>query len=342
MNSTRDECCDEVDDRRGRAIDAPCLHYPSGMHTLTLLRELTLSNPTQPDRAAHLSAASGLVRVGDYLYVVADDENHLGVFSARDHAAPGQLLRALRGDLPEGLKKRKAAKADFESLAVLPSFAPYPHGALLALGSGSRENRMNAALISLDEHGVAHRDDGRPRIIDFAPLFQSLQREFEDVNIEGAFVSGDHLSLLQRGNKGNGRNTRIRIALAPLLACIASGRDSVDCAVVDIVDFSLGEINHVPFGFTDAAALPDGGFVFTAAAENTDNSYADGPCAGAMIGVVGADNRLGATWAIDRAIKPEGIAAQVNSDALELLIVTDADDANVPAQLFAATIRDWR
>jgi hypothetical protein len=312
------------------------------MQPLSLLRELTLRNAPQSDRDAHLSAASGLVRSGDHLYVVADDENHLGVFSAINHATPGALVRVLRGDLPDGLKKRKAAKADFEALAALPAFSGYPCGALLAIGSGSRSNRMNAALISLDKNGHVHRDNERPRLIDFSPLYVVLQETFETVNIEGAFVSGDYLSLLQRGNKGLGRNSRIRIALAPLLDCVARGADAVDDTFVDVLDFSLGSINNVVLGFTDAAALPDGGFVFTAAAENTDDSYADGPCAGAAIGVIGADDTLHRIWQIEEPIKPEGVTAQVTANGLELLLVTDADDASVPAKLFATTIRDYR
>jgi hypothetical protein len=310
------------------------------MQKLTLLRELTLSKPPQPDRDAHLSAASGLVRVGDYLYVVADDENHLGVFSATDHAAPGELLRVLRGDLPDGLKRRKAVKADFEALVALPAFADYSHGALMALGSGSRENRMNAVLVSLDANGVAHRDDGRPRVIDFTPLFQSLIDEFGEVNIEGAFIEGAYLSLLQRGNKGSGRNARIRVGLAPLLARIAQGHDSVPSDFVDVLDFSLGHVGDVPLGFTDAAALPGGGFVFTAAAEDTDNSYADGACVGAVIGIINAENKVQHIWPLQDAIKPEGIAARVTNDGLELFIVTDHDDAAIPAQLFTTLIRD--
>ncbi len=56
---------------------------------------------------AHLSAASGLVRVGERLYVVADDEVHLGVFDSSAMHAPGALLRLLEGDLPHDKGARK-------------------------------------------------------------------------------------------------------------------------------------------------------------------------------------------------------------------------------------------
>lgn len=305
------------------------------------LRELSLSSSAYPDRAPHLSAASGLVRVGNHLYVVADDENHLGVFSAHDHASSGALLRVLPGDLPDGKKKRKTAKADFEALVALPAFAEFSQGALLALGSGSRENRMNAALVALDEHGAARCDGVQPRVIDFSPLFQSLQEEFGHVNIEGAFIDGAHLSLLQRGNKGSGRNARIRVALAPLIEHIARGAASVSPEFVDIVDYSLGHMNDVPLGFTDAAALPDGGFVFTAVAEDTENSYEDGACAGSAIGFVEATGRLRNLLPLSGSPKVEGVAAQVSDGELTLHLVTDPDDASIPAQLFATTLASW-
>jgi hypothetical protein len=311
------------------------------MQPLNPLRELKLRTPTAPGRAPHLSAASGLVHIGQRFYVIADDENHLGTFAAHDHAAPGELIRVLSGDLPDGKKKRKAAKADFESLVALPAFAQYTNGALLALGSGSRENRMNAVLISLDEGNSAYVDAHPPRIIDFSPLYESLQREFVEVNIEGAFIVGDHLSLLQRGNKGNARNARVRVALAPLFAQIAQGANSVPSDFIDIVDFSLGNVNDVPLGFTDAASLPDGGFVFTAVAEDTENSYADGACAGSVIGFVDASSRVRKIVPLASSPKVEGVAASIDHKGLALHVVTDPDDASIAAGLFSTTFSAW-
>jgi len=43
-------------------------------------RKLALEAESHPRGLSFLSAASGLVRVRDKLYVIADDERHLGVF----------------------------------------------------------------------------------------------------------------------------------------------------------------------------------------------------------------------------------------------------------------------
>ena len=106
------------------------------MH-LTTLRTLDLDCGSEAHRPAYLSAASGLVAVGQFLYVVADDELHLGIFEIDSHR-PGTLLRLFPRALPSHPTKRKKAKPDLEALLQLPAFNHHPHGALLALGPGSK------------------------------------------------------------------------------------------------------------------------------------------------------------------------------------------------------------
>ncbi len=315
---------------------------------LTLLRELTVTSPTQTGRAIHISAASGLVLSGDHFYVVADDENHIGAFSTNDHRLDGHIFRALEGDLPDSKKKRKAVKADFESLVALPAFGHFNFGALLALGSGSRENRTLGVLLPLDQQ--ANVSSGlKPVTVDFTALFDVLNKEFGEVNIEGALIEGECLTLLQRGNTGSGRNATVRLALKPFLEnmirddswIFKSEADWVfnSTPLITVKDFQLGHIANIPLGFTDGAALPNGGFVFAAAAEDTEDSYVDGQCAGAAVGIVDAKGNVSKIWQSDaegaqRGIKPEGIAARVTERGLEIWLVTDPDDAKIAAQMY--------
>jgi hypothetical protein len=90
--------------------------------------------------------------------------------------------------------------------------------------------------------------------------------------------------------------------------------------------------------FTDAVAVPDGDMVFSAVAEDTDDSYNDGPCVGAAIGVAGNDGTLRCLHWLDSPCKVEGVDAKVDGDVIRLLLVTDADDADMPASLFSATM----
>ena len=300
------------------------------MITLAKVRQLNLSAAT-PGRPLHLSAASGLVCLGSFNYVVADDELHLGMFRANSRE-PGQLLRLFEGELPSDRADRKKQKADLEALTLLPRFAGYPHGALLALGSGSRPNRRLGAVLGLDAHGAVC---GLPRIVDCSHVLASLDREFPGPNIEGAVVSGAELRLFQRGNQLGSPNAIVRFQLSAFLEALSSGQ-TAPLAPLAIDTFDLGQIDGFPLCFTDAAALPDGTRVFTAVAERTDDNYNDGACAGAAVGIVGHD--LQCLYRLDCAHKVEGVDAHVEGNAIRLLLVTDADDFQIPAALYSATL----
>jgi hypothetical protein len=102
--------------------------------------------------------------------------------------------------------------------------------------------------------------------------------------------------------------------------------------------YDLGAIDGVPLCFSDGAALPDGSIVFAAIAEAAANSYDDGPCKGAAIGVTNSAGELRFLERLDRGHKIEGIEAQVDGTRVRLRLVTDADDAAAPAQLLGAEI----
>ena len=82
------------------------------------LRALTTHAQPGADASRPLSAASGLVCHRGRAYVVADDEQHLAVFS--DATTPGRRFRLLAGGLPAAVAARKRRKADLESLLLFP------------------------------------------------------------------------------------------------------------------------------------------------------------------------------------------------------------------------------
>jgi hypothetical protein len=99
---------------------------------------------------------------------------------------------------------------------------------------------------------------------------------------------------------------------------------------VQIID--LGRINGVPLTLTDgaalpaSAALPHGCWAFSAVAENTHNTYADGACLGSAVGVIGPDGSVMHLHHLQGAPKVEGIAGRLLDNQLTLDMVTDADD----------------
>lgn len=293
------------------------------------LRNLNVDPGTHPRGQSHLSAASGLVLANEWLYLVADDEHHLGVLRTGGAPLPPVALhRLLPRDLPPDQATRKKHKPDLEALALLPATTAQPLRRLLALGSGSRPNRERGILLVLDSTGQLSGDS---TALDLGALYAPLHDEFADLNIEGAFVTGERFILLQRGNKGDARNASINYMLADLLAWLDDPQRPSPRAQ-HIQAHELGDVDGVPLGFTDGTALPDGGWLFSAVAEDTSDSYNDGACAACVIGWIDVHGRLRRQLPLEGQPKVEGLA--LASDG-RLWMVTDADDPATPSLLLS-------
>lgn len=287
------------------------------------LRPLSLDPQAHPRGQPHLSAASGLVCAQGRAYVIGDDEHHLAVYS--DRASPGELVRVVAGDLPVSKAARKKRKPDFETLVALPGQA-----LLLALGSGSRRHRDRGVAISLSVQGTPL---ARARPFDLAPLYEPLRTRLGSLNIEGAFVLGDEMLLLQRGPAGQA-SMSLHYRLRDWQSLVEGHGAALQPHALR--RFDLGAIDGVPLAFADGDALPGGGWVFTAVAEDSDNTYADGPCRGSAVGVVAADGSLQSLRRLPGGDKVEGIAVRLDAQGTALFMVTDADDPAVPSWLLSA------
>ncbi|MGY4533463.1 hypothetical protein ACVW0Y_002595 [Pseudomonas sp. TE3786] len=264
---------------------------------------------------AHLrvSAASGLVRQGQGLWVVADDALVL-----QHYDLGGNWLRELTllpGTLPADEKKRKKRKPDFEALLALPD------GALLALGSGSKAQRQRGCLVRGDE----------VQVIDLAPLYEVLAQQFQELNIEGAVIHGEQLILAQRGNGAGGENALVFLDRVQALTDIAEGR-LTSAALQHSLPVTLSDLHGVPLSLTDLCISPAGQLYFSAAAEATDSSYLDGQCMGSVLGRFTKDFAVEWLRPLVPTVKIEGLAFQADG---RLLMVADADDPEQPAPLFA-------
>lgn len=306
------------------------------MIVLKKVRDLDLLKPPQEGRKPHLSAASGVVHAGTNLFVVADDELSIGVFDDA-HKKPGELVPLLPGELPLDPVERKAAKADFESLVLLPPFPGFGHGALLALSSGSKKKKRHvSALLRLSKEMTA---SGGAMQFDLTEAYEPLHREFARLNIEGAVVHDGELRLFQRGNKKDRTNAILRCALTPVLEALSLGRGIGALKLLAVVPVELGELDGIPLSFTDGAALQNGDMVFTCAAEDTDDAYDDGPCTGSAVGIVGVQGDILALERVAEKVKLEGVAVMEDGNPAQLLLVSDADDAEIPAAVYAAAIK---
>jgi hypothetical protein len=267
-------------------------------------------------RELPVAAASGIVRVGRTLFVVADDDNRLAAVPLDGGAA--RLLPFADQPRAADHGERKRTKRDVEALTIAG-------GALIGIGSGSTPGRRFGFAWEVDAEGALA---GQPLQLDLAPLYGTLAREIPDLNVEGATFVRDRLLLFQRGNGPAGVNAVIA------LRWTGDPRTTLVPEAIEAVErHDLGTVGGVRLGFTDATCAGEA-VVFTAVAEAAESTYEDGPLVGAAVGLLG-----GAMAHLDPPLKVEGVeVAAVAPDAIELLMVVDDDDPSTSAQLVAARL----
>jgi Family of unknown function (DUF6929) len=293
------------------------------------LRDLDVQEPSAPGRPAHLSAASGVVRRGDFVYVIGDDELHLGVFRLSS-SEPGRLRRVLAGELPDDHSERSGLKPDLEALTVLPPFDGHPYGALLGLGSGSAPERDRGFVCGLAADGSIA---GEPDELDLAPLYHLLREHVAQLNVEGAATMGKCLWVLHRGTSQEDSNLVVELSLERLLHSLQDDL-RLDAEELEAVRrYDLGDIDGVELTFSDATPIADQLLVFTASAEADD-----GRISGSVVGTLGLDGSVQRLRTIDRRWKVEGVHASIDTGVLDFTFVCDQDDPEAPAPLLSATM----
>lgn len=283
--------------------------------------DLERQSPTSGERK-FLAAASGLVRIDQTFYVIADDELGLGMF-VRNAEVPGKFIKIRSGTLPDTSAERKKLKPDFEALVEIPGDPAEVR--LLAIPSGSRANRTKGAFIRL-RNGI-HQATLE---IDFSPLFTELTRQIPELNIEGAVLEERSLFLFQRGNGSAGKNAFIEIQADRFLHHLEEKTVISASLIRGITQVELGDLEGTPLSFTDAALAPDGNFYFLGAAETGKSTYEDGICKGSIVGMLERSGKVLWSHEITPLVKAEGIAVDEN----RIYIVTDADNSEEPAALY--------
>lgn len=316
-----------------RAESAPQLQA-----TLHEVRPLVFNPvPTSPALPAHVRAGSAVRRWGQRLVVVQDDVHALALLDASAGVvAPLALTPGADGSYVFGeALGNKALKMDLEAAVVLPD------GRLVALGSGSTARREHLVVVD-ERHHV--------RVVEGHELYAHLRARTDfagsELNLEGAVVTSGSLRLLQRGNGA---------AIGGLVAVNALGDLPLDAftAWLDggpvpqlsaVWQVDLGRVAGVPFGFTDAAALPDGRIAFLAGAEDSPDTYRDGQVVGCRLGIIdGEDIRLTDIVEEDGALtrlKLEGIdwRGQGQDGSWHFVVVADMDAPDVPALMGSLTV----
>jgi hypothetical protein len=265
------------------------------------------------------------------LVVVQDDANWLAFVlldGLRVTAVP------LPGDatgkrLFDESRGTKGQKMDLEAAIIVD-------GQMLAFGSGSSSKRERLAICALSGAAV--------QVVDAHPLYEMLRglREFagSSLNIEGATVLPGLVRLFNRkSGTAHGKDTQSSVNAScdlslPQLLGFVRGENAAP-APTNVVQYELGDIQHVPLGFTDATTV-GGNVFFSGAAEDTANPVLDGPVAGSVIGVLPQDGDgqwIEVTEASGSNFlgKIEGLV--VMDDVRSAVAIVDRDDINVPSEL---------
>lgn len=265
-----------------------------------------------------LRAGSGLLWIGERLLALQDDAQALVWIDPHSLQLEPLVLSG------SGLAQRKRDKPDYEVLIEAGASGIY------ALGSGSRPNRRGRAHLQADASGT------RIELGELTALHLRLVEALGDLpNLEaGALLqAGSRLRLFHRG-AGSAPDFGLDFAPA-VLAGATPELLAVHC-------FQLGTVGTVPLHITDTCLSPSSGrLLFTAVAENTKHAVADGPVAGAALGLMWLDSEAQPTeirWAPlldpdgrESLHKAEGIA--LAADGRSGYLITDPDDPERPAVL---------
>jgi hypothetical protein len=146
------------------------------------------------------------------------------------------------------------------------------------------------------------------------------------------------LLLLKRGVKDKSVNAVAHYRLRDLRRLMKGARSKIK--PTSVRRYYLGDIDGIALGFTDAAAVPSGGWLFTAVAEDTDDSVADGACKGSVIGFVDSRGDLLGVHRLKSKMKVEGIGLQAAQQGLVLCLVKDSDTPARPSALLLAHLND--
>lgn len=286
-------------------------------------------------------AASAITLLHDQWLIAQDDATHAAVW------LPGAAAQALRLFPPvEGedtfseAAGTKHLKPDLESACTIAGYGR--HDAGLLLGSGSKAARMRAALVG------GRREAWIVQTADLAPLYERVADAMgiptDALNLEGATPLGARLRWFQRGHANGVPSFAVDLDLAALLAAINDEVDAADIPLEAVATFDLGEVDGVPLAITDAATLPDGRIIVSAAAEDAPNNVDDGPIVGSAIAMI-SDRAVidvtplplsddGEVW------KVEGLAVRdAGRTSLDLMAVVDQDDPEEPSLALALGIQ---
>ncbi|MFC4069080.1 DUF6910 family protein [Actinoplanes subglobosus] len=309
------------------------------------------------DDGSPVRSASAIAPFGDGWLVAQDDAIHAAWIR------PGTITALPVIDPVDGWETfseaagTKHLKPDFEAACAMPG------GEVLMLGSGSSPSRMRASLVTgstaerlpgsaaerLPGHATgstAEKADASGfTVADLRPLYLAVATAFglreDQLNLEGACLTGDRLHWFQRANLAVGATTAsAEIEASALLAAMRGEINPDEIQILGVRRHDLGTTRGVALAVTDAVTLPDGRILVSVAAEDTPNAVDDGPVIASGLALLGTDGEPPVFTEIPGAEKVEGLAIrETTPGGVRLLAVVDADDYEAPSRRLALHLR---
>ena len=277
-------------------------------------------------------AASALAPLGPGWLVAQDDATH-ACWLVDGGGTPVRLLPPVQGrDTFSEREGTKELKPDLEAALEVP--VDGDTGVLL-LGSGSTPARMRSVLVRLGPDGPT------TAVADLAALYflvrQALGVSEDQLNVEGACQVGNRLRLFNRGLPSAGLpSARVDLDLAAVVA-VARGGPTDDLNVLDVHRLDLGHANGAGLAVTDAASLGGERVLVSAAAEDSPNTYDDGPVVASALALLDGDepSEVALLPLVEGEVaKVEGLAVlDWGAEGGTVLAVVDADDPDVPSSM---------
>ena len=290
------------------------------------------------DDGAPVRAASGVAPLGGGWLVAQDDAAHAAWL--RDGSVERvRVVPSIEGyDLFSSAAGTKHLKPDLEAACAVEHDG---RPGVLLLGSGSTPARMRAALVTLED---------QPQVVlaDLSPLYAQvarvLERDPDQLNLEGACRAGEVLRWFARGNLAAGvASASVEVDLGPLMGAVTGRSDPADVPVRRPLTYDLGQVQGVGLTVTDAVALADGRVLLSAAAEDTPNAVDDGPVVASALALVDGDDLISTVPLPEvdgRVAKVEGLAVlDQDPDRVRLLAVVDEDDVEAASTCLVLQVR---
>jgi len=272
-----------------------------------------------------IASASGIEIINDQIYIIGDDSLFMYQIDTEGNIIMRYPLSGSRNDE----RISKALKPDYEAMTRIDLNG---ESHLLIVGSGSVSGiREKGILYNLTDH--------RYKEISLETFYTKIKvgldlEETEVFNIEGLCSIGEDLLFAQRGGI-TGNQFLFRVNSEDFFAFCSNDKPDIN---IKQYRFKLPEINKIHYGISGCTNINNEELLFCASAENTDNTYDDGPILGSLIGYIKLSETAVTTikyehlnnLPADTRYKLESLSilSQNNKSNFSILSVSDNDDGS--------------